>query len=650
MNPINHPRFSQNSIDNSSVMSASSKRLLFQSHHNDMPSIYVSQEDSDCPNTPSTTTSGSMFSKRLETLEEVPEPNSRSSSFDNERSNISITDTLSNVAGQLYGFMKRQCSDTTSSSKDAQINEIEGENKNKNIVPTNNFVDDKGREVDVNSNLLDKNMNITYSRVSSKSSISTIVDMSKLDEDVKFRPVESSREPRLTNNKSKVDYTRGNTKASLTASDRRTLFRQQKSEAIQDSNEVFVSEDVSNTEMNLESERQNTSKDETNDTGSIALTTYSHDPNQKRRDSLKRSFTTFFKKIRKNSLDKGNRNIEIQIILTPPDQKQSESICLKWDEHGNELMETASKNSMLESFVSSLSNLVGNSHEEKNSICDDEVAKINKSGTRKVNQPLNSDIEISPDNATNDENTDDQSNERDPEYNNVKSTKRTAFQDVAENDSESLKQSFSEKKVPSKFLSLFSRKRSNLTNSKSMPSGLNEIVNINENKKENKDTFSEDNRKLDGINSYCLPQQTSKSRGIENVVKAHSDIDMEPVKNKIRCPLGKNCSIDHSRNNTTSSVLEKHGNSNALRSRENSSDVSSIFLTHEHFDYIVKEFSDIKESLKGINFKQMLQDKDMLAERQNEQTLGEKERMQQLQSTLEKVSRSSIRSCINKVV
>lgn len=650
MNPINHPRFSQNSIDNSSVMSASSKRLLFQSHHNDMPSIYVSQEDSDCPNTPSTTTSGSMFSKRLETLEEVPEPNSRSSSFDNERSNISITDTLSNVAGQLYGFMKRQCSDTTSSSKDAQINEIEGENKNKNIVPTNNFVDDKGREVDVNSNLLDKNMNITYSRVSSKSSISTIVDMSKLDEDVKFRPVESSREPRLTNNKSKVDYTRGNTKASLTASDRRTLFRQQKSEAIQDSNEVFVSEDVSNTEMNLESERQNTSKDETNDTGSIALTTYSHDPNQKRRDSLKRSFTTFFKKIRKNSLDKGNRNIEIQIILTPPDQKQSESICLKWDEHGNELMETASKNSMLESFVSSLSNLVGKSHEEKNSICDDEVAKINKSGTRKVNQPLNSDIEISPDNATNDENTDDQSNERDPEYNNVKSTKRTAFQDVAENDSESLKQSFSEKKVPSKFLSLFSRKRSNLTNSKSMPSGLNEIVNINENKKENKDTFSEDNRKLDGINSYCLPQQTSKSRGIENVVKAHSDIDMEPVKNKIRCPLGKNCSIDHSRNNTTSSVLEKHGNSNALRSRENSSDVSSIFLTHEHFDYIVKEFSDIKESLKGINFRQMLQDKDMLAERQNEQTLGEKERMQQLQSTLEKVSRSSIRSCINKVV
>ena len=650
MNPINHPRFSQNSIDNSSVMSASSKRLLFQSHHNDMPSIYVSQEDSDCPNTPSTTTSGSMFSKRLETLEEVPEPNSRSSSFDNERSNISITDTLSNVAGQLYGFMKRQCSDTTSSSKDAQINEIEGENKNKNIVPTNNFVDDKGREVDVNSNLLDKNMNITYSRVSSKSSISTIVDMSKLDEDVKFRPVESSREPRLTNNKSKVDYTRGNTKASLTASDRRTLFRQQKSEAIQDSNEVFVSEDVSNTEMNVESERQNTSKDETNDTGSIALTTYSHDPNQKRRDSLKRSFTTFFKKIRKNSLDKGNRNIEIQIILTPPDQKQSESICLKWDEHGNELMETASKNSMLESFVSSLSNLVGKSHEEKNSICDDEVAKINKSGTRKVNQPLNSDIEISPDNATNDENTDDQSNERDPEYNNVKSTKRTAFQDVAENDSESLKQSFSEKKVPSKFLSLFSRKRSNLTNSKSMPSGLNEIVNINENKKENKDTFSEDNRKLDGINSYCLPQQTSKSRGIENVVKAHSDIDMEPVKNKIRCPLGKNCSIDHSRNNTTSSVLEKHGNSNALRSRENSSDVSSIFLTHEHFDYIVKEFSDIKESLKGINFRQMLQDKDMLAERQNEQTLGEKERMQQLQSTLEKVSRSSIRSCINKVV
>lgn len=650
MNPINHPRFSQNSIDNSSVMSASSKRLLFQSHHNDMPSIYVSQEDSDCPNTPSTTTSGSMFSKRLETLEEVPEPNSRSSSFDNERSNISITDTLSNVAGQLYGFMKRQCSDTTSSSKDAQINEIEGENKNKNIVPTNNFVDDKGREVDVNSNLLDKNMNITYSRVSSKSSISTIVDMSKLDEDVKFRPVESSREPRLTNNKSKVDYARGNTKASLTASDRRTLFRQQKSEAIQDSNEVFVSEDVSNTEMNLESERQNTSKDETNDTGSIALTTYSHDPNQKRRDSLKRSFTTFFKKIRKNSLDKGNRNIEIQIILTPPDQKQSESICLKWDEHGNELMETASKNSMLESFVSSLSNLVGKSHEEKNSICDDEVAKINKSGTRKVNQPLNSDIEISPDNATNDENTDDQSNERDPEYNNVKSTKRTAFQDVAENDSESLKQSFSEKKVPSKFLSLFSRKRSNLTNSKSMPSGLNEIVNINENKKENKDTFSEDNRKLDGINSYCLPQQTSKSRGIENVVKAHSDIDMEPVKNKIRCPLGKNCSIDHSRNNTTSSVLEKHGNSNALRSRENSSDVSSIFLTHEHFDYIVKEFSDIKESLKGINFRQMLQDKDMLAERQNEQTLGEKERMQQLQSTLEKVSRSSIRSCINKVV
>ena len=650
MNPINHPRFSQNSIDNSSVMSASSKRLLFQSHHNDMPSIYVSQEDSDCPNTPSTTTSGSMFSKRLETLEEVPEPNSRSSSFDNERSNISITDTLSNVAGQLYGFMKRQCSDTTSSSKEAQINEIEGENKNKNIVPTNNFVDDKGREVDVNSNLLDKNMNITYSRVSSKSSISTIVDMSKLDEDVKFRPVESSREPRLTNNKSKVDYTRGNTKASLTASDRRTLFRQQKSEAIQDSNEVFVSEDVSNTEMNVESERQNTSKDETNDTGSIALTTYSHDPNQKRRDSLKRSFTTFFKKIRKNSLDKGNRNIEIQIILTPPDQKQSESICLKWDEHGNELMETASKNSMLESFVSSLSNLVGKSHEEKNSICDDEVAKINKSGTRKVNQPLNSDIEISPDNATNDENTDDQSNERDPEYNNVKSTKRTAFQDVAENDSESLKQSFSEKKVPSKFLSLFSRKRSNLTNSKSMPSGLNEIVNINENKKENKDTFSEDNRKLDGINSYCLPQQTSKSRGIENVVKAHSDIDMEPVKNKIRCPLGKNCSIDHSRNNTTSSVLEKHGNSNALRSRENSSDVSSIFLTHEHFDYIVKEFSDIKESLKGINFRQMLQDKDMLAERQNEQTLGEKERMQQLQSTLEKVSRSSIRSCINKVV
>ena len=649
MNPINHPRFSQNSIDNSSVMSASSKRLLFQSHHNDMPSIYVSQEDSDCPNTPSTTTSGSMFSKKLETLEEVPEPNSRSSSFDNERSNISITDTLSNVAGQLYGFMKRQCSDTTSSGKDAQINEIEGENKNKNIVPTNNFVDDKWREVDVNSNLLDKNMNITYSRVSSKSSISTIVDMSKLDEDVKFKPIESSREPPLTNNKSKVDYTRGNTKASLTASDRRTLFRQQKSEAIQDSNEVFVSEDVSNTEMNLESERQNISKDETNDTGSIALTS-PHDPNQKRRDSLKRSFTTFFKKIGKNSLDKGNRNIEIQIILTPPDQKQSESICLKWDEHGNELIETASKNSMLESFVSSLSNLVGKSHEEKNSICDDEVAKINKSGTRKVNQPLNSDIEISPDNATNDENTDDKSNERDPEYNNVKSTKRTAFQDVVENESESLKQSFSEKKVPSKFLSLFSRKRSNLTNSKSMPSGLNEIVNINENKKENKDTVSEDNRKLDGINSYCLPQQTSKSRGIENVVKAHSDIDMEPVKNKIRCPLGKNCSIDHSRNNTTSSVLEKHGNSNALPSRENSSDVSSIFLTHEHFDYIVKEFSDIKESLKGINFRQMLQDKDMLAERQNEQTLGEKERMQQLQSTLEKVSRSSIRFCINKVV
>ena len=647
MNPINHPRFSQNSIDNSSVMSASSKRLLFQSHHNDMPCIYVSQEDSDCPNTPSTTTSGSMFGKRLETLEEVPEPNSRSSSFDNERSNISITEALSNVAGQLYGFMKRQCSDTTSSRKDALINEIEVENKTQNIVPTNTPVDDKGREVDVNSNLLDKNMNITYSRVSSKSSISTIVDLSKLDEGVKFKPIESNEPPFIR------DYTRENTKASLTANDRRTLFKQQKSEAIQDSNEVFVSEDVSNSEMNLESERQNIWKDETNDTDSILLTTFSHDPSQKRRDSLKRSFASFFKKIGKHSMDKGNRNIEIQIILTPPDQKQSESICLKWDDHGNELMETASKNSILESFVSSLSNLVGKSHEEKNSTCDDEVAKINKSATKKINQPLNSDIENSPDNATNDDNTDDKSSERDPEYNNVKSTKRTAFQDVAGNESESLPQSFSEKKASSKFLSLFSRKRSNLTNSKSMPTGLNEIVNINENKNENKDTVSEDNRKLNGINSYCLPQQTSKSGGTENVIKAYSDIDIEPVKNKIRCPLGKNCSIDHSRNNTSSNAREKHGNSNALRSRENSSDVSSIFLTHEHFDYMVKEFSDIKESLKRINFRQTLQYKDVLAERQNEQTKKErteKERLQQLQSTLEKVSRSSIISYISKTV
>ena len=647
MNPINHPRFSQNSIDNSSVMSASSKRLLFQSHHNDMPSIYVSQEDSDCPNTPSTTTSGSMFSKRLETLEEVPEPNSRSSSFDNERSNISITETLSNVAGQLYGFMKRQYSDTTS-RKDALINEIEGENKNQNIVPTSTPVDSKGREVDVNSNLLDKNMNITFSRVSSKSSVSTIVDLSKLDEDVRFKPIESNSEPSLTNDKSKVDHTRGNTMAPLTANDKRALFKQRKSEAIQDSNEVFVSGDVSNSEINLESEHQSISKDETNETDSVVLTTFSHDPSQKRRDSLKRSFTSFFKKIGKNSMGKGNRNIEIQIILTPPDQKQSESICLKWDDHGNELMETASKNSMLESFVSSLSNLIGKSHEGKNSICDDEVAEINKSAS-KINQPLNSDIESSPDDFTNDDNADNKSSERDTEYS-VKSTKRAAFQEVAGNESESLVQSFSEKKTSSKFFSLFSRKCSNLKNSKSMPTGLNEIVNVNENKKGNKNTVSEDNRQLDSINSYCLPQQTSKSRGIENVIKAQSDIDMGPVKRNIRCPLGKNCSIDHSRNNTSSNVPEKHGNINALRSRENSSDVSSIFLTHEHFDYIVKEFSDIKESLKGINIRQTLQDKDMLAEWQSEQTLGEKERLQQLQSTLEKVSLSSILSYISKIV
>ncbi|XP_047138425.1 uncharacterized protein LOC100200540 isoform X1 [Hydra vulgaris] len=86
-NPISHPRFSESSVDITSNSSDNFlpphiRRVLFYGNNENVPSIQVSQDRSVTPS------SAGSNRKKLTTLEEVPEPSSNRGSFDMDKQKI----------------------------------------------------------------------------------------------------------------------------------------------------------------------------------------------------------------------------------------------------------------------------------------------------------------------------------------------------------------------------------------------------------------------------------------------------------------------------------------------------------------------------------------------------------------------------------
>ena len=136
-------RFSQSSIDLASRTSSDStnpllaknRRILYKSSHNDIPSIHLSQEDSDRPASPtSVATSNTASWSKLETLEEVPEPNSKNSSFESERLSKIFWTHLANELELDIDAVRRKLSDACSrvDTLTGETNEEESNNNNNN--------------------------------------------------------------------------------------------------------------------------------------------------------------------------------------------------------------------------------------------------------------------------------------------------------------------------------------------------------------------------------------------------------------------------------------------------------------------------------------------------------------------------------------
>ena len=199
-------RFSQSSIDLHEVnsvstdsshrpsLSAKTRRILFKSSHQDIPSIHLTR-DEDRPFSPaslSITSSGSNW-MRLETLKEVPEPLSRTNSFDIDVPltpvNKSIRTRLDSSAFESLKPQHRKLSDTDLSRGETLIEE-DSNNEQQQQQP-NHFVNSLRTPFSINRTLSNKSASSCVTVIDSGDIVVTAAEDKISDTSALFQPISS---------------------------------------------------------------------------------------------------------------------------------------------------------------------------------------------------------------------------------------------------------------------------------------------------------------------------------------------------------------------------------------------------------------------------------------------------------------------------
>ena len=245
-------RFSESSIDINSVtstesstnppnglLSARTRRILFKSSRHDIPSIHLTR-DEDRPVSPTSASITSSNSNwlRLETLKEVPEPLSRSNSFDIDQPLTPIGGANNKnhlFLGFSQGELRRKLSDTDVSRGGTLVDEESSESGG-----VNHFVNNSLHPSVYKRTLSDKSV----------SSLVTVIDRTESTDEKPltgdqnlFRPINADEEfEEKSDQTSLVVAESARTSPCLSASSRRSLFGSSKKTYYSDN--VFSSEDT----------------------------------------------------------------------------------------------------------------------------------------------------------------------------------------------------------------------------------------------------------------------------------------------------------------------------------------------------------------------------------------------------------------------
>lgn len=388
-------RFSESSIElnsytssESTYLNAKNKRVLFQSSRKDMPSIHLSQEDSDRPVSPlSGTTSGSSNWMRLETLEELPEPSSRNSSFESDRlTNLTIAAFLAASKKANLNSDDEGSSSSRRYSSNSRGDTLTDEN-------TNDGSDDNiaTKLVEENQDALNGNylhMPVTYKRsISDKSISSSVVTVVDADPSTSFKPITNAQNRELELCKQGVDACDAGSDAKSTPSLRRLSFKMTRSKKVDSDENIDDSTQDTNVSTSSDSITTNSNGDK-RDFDEIApipnaeSASTTQDTRRKSSKSLNDSLREFFRKLKKDvpedQPDSTKEAIQespcIQIVLTPPEPALDESVLLGMDRQSNENAPRTESKSVKKGYfsaaINSISHAISKYHDSKQTNCD----------------------------------------------------------------------------------------------------------------------------------------------------------------------------------------------------------------------------------------------------------------------------------------
>lgn len=268
-NPLLH-RFSESSIDIQSLTSndsnnlpnsARTRRILFKSSHTDIPSIHLTGDEDRSLSSPTSTSSGANWMK-LETLEEVPEPTSRGSSFELDKT----------AANQLSSFVNATMHNVRTRLENVQSLDVRRKSSDTNTSHGGTLVDEEDKMSHIlNSSLDDAHSLLTptfYRRCNSdksvSSSVATVIEQSDYNSDKSSNELDRGNSSTtggafkpIHNNSSQDDSTNhneetrnGNISPSLSAAQRRSLFgNTRRARAKQENDNVFISNESAGTSI-----------------------------------------------------------------------------------------------------------------------------------------------------------------------------------------------------------------------------------------------------------------------------------------------------------------------------------------------------------------------------------------------------------------
>lgn len=586
-----------------------------------MPSIHLTRDEDRPLSTPTSTSSGMNWMK-LETLEELPEPLSRGSSFEASPSNnifSLVSDTMLNVRDRLA---QRKTSDTNISQGGTLVDEDEG------VAVLNSSLDD---------NKL--NAVLSYRRSysdKSVSSVATVIEKNVSDSVSSFKPIYDNKDETPSD---KQEASFENIRRSLSAANRRSLFSNSKqvhSKKTADSDNVFESAEskgASTDRINLSRESESALSMK----GAATL-------DEIRRVSPNNSFRDFIKQLAAESVDESIP----QSHVSKSDATSKSGATKSLDAEHSTLAEVSNKNVTDEYSTNNATESLDSAKECKDPITKDEIVVIPVA-------PKKSYFSTAFNSLSNILN----------KYSDSKQSKCTEnINDISDDDEERLEEPLPQSKPTSTFMRLFSHQALAVHSNSAfntVASGLssgkieldhdnehdieakeidNQTMNSNDNDithrlntfdKLSKVTKSTENSvdSLDDINCRCASSNASSSiKGTStkyNIAANNAKsfgIHADDRHQQIKCPLGKNCSLrhengrhvmpnvnkpcpvcsDHKRNSiksdSSSFKLSVNRNESAMSRSTPQSHVSTVSMSHDHFDYIVQQIFSMKTQMK----------------------------------------------------